>query len=424
MNTNKHQSIRRCEPRQKRGAAISNQKRDCFVALTSRDSSQRRKILPKALVAISLLLVFFRGLEVKASVLYAGAANQNVYEGQTFVVDWFLDTESQNINTLDLHLRFSADQLDLVSAEAGNSVVSLWVQPPTLISPAEISLSGGIPGGLSGRQLPIFRSTFRAKTSGEANITLDSASTVLLNDGQGSKDVLNFSPLHFFVLPKTAMPLVVVSSTHLNQEKWYKINVVKLSFTPKAGEQYSYNFSSNLDIILLPEPQVVPPEIVYKDLPDGIYYFKVNSRPVADKTVAGNWQEAGVFRVQIDATAPENFQGVLSSDPTMFGGRPFLSFNTVDKTSGVAGYAIKVGTFGNFYNQVSPFVPHRPLVGETIVIRAIDRAGNVRQVAVAYPGLLSPQQFFLPAGILLSLLFLLLYRWMRIFLRNTKKGQA
>lgn len=345
-----------------------------------------------------LILIFglFTALRVNAAVLYAGSAYQTIAEGQTFVIDWFLDTEGRPINTIALKLKFTTNILEAVEANAGQSVLSLWVKYPEFSNhEGTIELSGGIPGGLAGEKIPLFRTVFRAKAPGSARIMMEENSGVLLADGKGTPEKLSFQVLNFPVGTKGILPVAVSSPSHPDPDIWYRDNRVVIAFEPKSGEDYSYSFSSNLDIFPDDKKDESSGMMIYENLPDGIYYFKLNA-----KIGNSNWQEAGIFRVQIDTTPPEAFEPRFGTEPTIFSGKPFLSFSAVDKTSGISHYKIKAGAVSGIREIQSPYQLSRPLFANSLEIQAIDRAGNIRKVNIPYPGLLS---WYRGAGILVLL---------------------
>lgn len=348
-----------------------------------------KKIIIFNLKFLIILALFLFARPTQAAILYSAAANQDVYEGQTFVVDWFLDTENIAINTLDLKLDFSRENLQLVEATTGNSLFSIWINPPTIDNAqGKIELTGGIPNGASGSALPLFRTEFIATNAGSAYVKLNPLSQLLRNDGSGTPAELKFKNELFNVYPKEFVPITVSSASHPNPNQWYRNRDVIIKFTPKDGEDYSFSLSSNIEIIPDNNPQDIPDEIKYPDRPDGIYYFKLNS-----KVGASNWKEAAVFRVQIDATAPESFTPVIGSDPNIFNGEPFISFSTVDKTSGISHYKVKVGLFGKTKETQSPQQLRKPLIGDWVVITAYDQAGNQRVASLAWPGYISTRWF-------------------------------
>jgi hypothetical protein len=247
---------------------------------------------------LSLLVFLCLPFLAKASQVYPVAANQNVYEGQAFSVDWFLNTQNQIVNTLDLSWDFSPSDLELVSIEPGNSVISLWVNLPKLNQAGKVALTGGIPGGVNGENLPVVRMVFLAKKSGQARVNLNPDSKILLNDGQGSLDALELETFSAPVLPKNFSKVEVISITQPDPTTWYKNKTVKFVVKADSKPEYSYSFSSNSDIIPPFVAMDISKEIIYENLPDGVYYFKV-----AEK-LNSQWQEAAVFRVQLDSTPP------------------------------------------------------------------------------------------------------------------------
>ncbi|HEX9503754.1 MAG TPA: cohesin domain-containing protein [Patescibacteria group bacterium] len=342
--------------------------------------------MKKILVFLFLLLF---GQRASAAMLYSQSANQDVYEGQTFVVDWFLDTEGRPVNSFDLKLNFSSDVLEATDASRGNSLINLWIKSPTADNQKGlIELTGGIANGANNNKIPVFHSVFRAKKTGIAFIKLNPTSIILLNDGRGTSEQLKFKDELFNVYPKAYIPVAISSPTHPDQNVWYSNRNVEIKFTPKAATDYSFSFSSNADMIPEDKKAEIPKNLSYHDLPDGIYYFKLNS-----KVGPSVWKEAGVFRTQIDTIPPESFRPLIASSPAVFGGRAFVSFSTVDKTSGISHYKVKVGLFRDSIETKSPYQLRKPWVGDNIMITAYDKAGNSTTVTIPWRGYLSVLQF-------------------------------
>jgi hypothetical protein len=371
------------------------------------------RYIPRLSVVIIVLgVLFFGSHKANGAVLYSQAANQDVYEGQTFVVDWYLDTENQSINAINLGLNFSKDNLEVVEAGSGNSLINLWIQNPAFDNQkGSISLTGGVTNGIKSDKVPVFRTVFRAKQTGSAFINLDPSSQILLNDGTGASLLLKFKNEAFNIYPKDFIPVPISSMTHPNSDSWYSSHDVRIKFELKAGQDYSYSFSSNVEIIPDNVKQNVPAEISYTNMPDGIYYFKLNS-----KKADGNWTEAGVFRVQIDSTPPEPFNPEIGSDSGIFEGKKFVSFSTVDKTSGISHYKVKFGRFDSAkiaetqYFQIPKF-----FIGDQITIEAVDNAGNIRIASIAYKSI----SIWWLYGI--GLIVLTLLGWLIWFVAQKKK---
>ncbi|MBX4186999.1 MAG: hypothetical protein KW802_01925 [Candidatus Doudnabacteria bacterium] len=326
-----------------------------------------------------------------AAIIYSQAANQDVYEGQTFVLDWFLDTEQQNINSINLKVNFSAQNLEVIAANTGNSLISLWIENPQIDNQqGKLELIGGIPNGANGNKVPIFRTVFKAKSSGQATISLDPASMVLRNDGRGTADLLKSQNRVFNIYPENFIPTKISSATHPDQTAWYQNRNAVINVETKPNKDYSYSFSSNLEMIPENLKQDVSHELRFPNLPDGIYYFKLNSHEGSS-----NWQEASVYRIQIDATPPEEFIPTISSDESVYDGSSFVSFSTLDKTAGISHYKARNGLFGITKTVISPLKLKKPIVGDKIQIVAVDLAGNSRVEYISFPGYISERMFTL-----------------------------
>ncbi len=351
--------------------------------------------------------------KAQASELFGVIGQEHVYENQSVTVSWYLNSQEQPINSLDLKLSYSTNSLKLTQTTAGNSIVSLWVKNPVSENPGQISLTGGVPGGITGEKLPIFTSTFQTLKPGIGSIKLSPESTVLLSDGRGTPDVLTFQNLEFIIEPQANQGTQVTSTTHPDQATWYKNNNLELSFTPDPQKQYSYSLSSNPEMLPDDKAIITNGQIKYQNLPDGVYFFKLNS-----KTSTTDWKQDSIYRAQIDSTAPETFTPIISSDTSIFNNHKFVSFATVDKTSGVAYYRVKQGLFGQFHNAQSPYELSKPLVGDNLTIEAVDFAGNIQTANLIYKGYLSVKAFIILCLILLCAIFLLLYRYRKNWFRN------
>jgi hypothetical protein len=282
--------------------------------------------------------------------------------------------------------------------------LNLWIKNPIADNQkGTIKLTGGITSGIKSAKVPIFHTVFRAKASGTAFINLDTSSQILLNDGRGSTAQLKFKNEAFNIYPKDFIPARISSRSHPDSNAWYTNRDVFINFEAKKGTQYSYSFSSNIELVPDNIALDVPAEIAYPGRPDGIYYFKLNSKKGTD-----NWQEAGIYRVQIDTTPPEEFIPEIGTDPSMFDARSFISFSTVDKTSGISHYKIKLGAFNTQNSVNSPYVLPKFMIGKTLEVTAFDNAGNQRTEKINYDKGFSLALFYIIlAGLGLIILFLI-----------------
>lgn len=352
----------------------------------------------------------------QAAELYAGSAYEQIHEGQDFSVEWYLDTQGESINTIDITLEFTSETLEVTDVSYGNSLVNLWVQQPIYDNTSgTIQLTGASPGGWANTRVPLFRTSLKAVRAGKADIRIRNTSRVLKNDGNGTAATLQFKPV-VFDITRGGERSHIHSPTHPDPTVWYRINTVNIVFDAQESQQYSYSFSSNLDMLPDDQPENVVGTVNYTGVPDGIYYFRLNT-----KNKNQDWQPAGIFRVQVDTTPPEAFTPTIAVEPTLFEGKPFLSFFAVDKGSGVSYFKIKKWKWGKWEIAQSPYKLQAPLVGNTLLLRSYDKAGNYREVSVEYPGIISEKVLL---GTMLGvLLVVLLYgAWRALRKRNSESG--
>jgi len=363
--------------------------------------------LYKLVIFLTILLFIFVGTRhfADAANLSVSVAEQTVYAGETFSVDWFLNTEGKTINIVDAKLYYSPDILENTEVSIGSSALLLWVSEPKVIASGVITLTGGVPGGINGPHIPILRTVFKAKSSGNAVIMTINPTRVLLHNGFGTEVPLSMRPLAFSVLSKNNKLYSITSPTQPDENKWYRNNNVTINVGAKTGELYSYSFSSNAEITPSMAPAPIKDSIKYNNLSDGIYYFKLAI------PVNGTLEEAGVYRVQIDKTAPTFLSSVVDKNEEMFNDKSFINFFATDKTSGIANYKVKVGLFGFYHKATSPYPIDPPLFGNFVKVKAIDLAGNTQVVTTYYRGYISIfAQYCVIIGVIIIIGALILIR--------------
>lgn len=82
-----------------------------------------------------------------------------------------------------------------------------------------------------------------------------------------------------------------------------------------------------------------------------------------------------------DLYPPEDFVPVISRQADTFYDKYFLVFSTTDKDSGIDHYEISEGG-GQFVRAGSPYILKNQNAIDNVAVRALDRAGNIRQVGV------------------------------------------
>src|SRR3989344_3088073 len=163
----------------------------------------------------------------------AGSASLSLSPGQgtfvvgnTFDVSIFVNTNGNDINTVEANLKFSADTLQIVSPSAGQSFISVWVTQPTFSNEeGMIHFAGGLPSpGINTTAGLVSTITFRAKAPGTATIEILPDSKVLLNDGKGTNILTSTARGSYQLTLAAPGGPEIYSSTHPDQNAWYKNN--------------------------------------------------------------------------------------------------------------------------------------------------------------------------------------------------------
>ncbi len=115
--------------------------------------------------------------------------------------------------------------------------------------------------------------------------------------------------------------------------------------------------------------------------------------------------------VIIDREPPENFNPLIGRNPDIFGGKWFLTFATQDKGSGIDYYQVQERWFwqpdNNVWRKVeSPYLLKDQLGISYVFVRAVDKSGNERIVAVS-PRIMPAYELFVIFGIIIVVLVLL-----------------
>jgi hypothetical protein len=343
-----------------------------------------------AFFACASVFIFFaltnKSYAQKAS-LYLAPSTGTYTVGNTFLVQVKVNSGGVAINAADGTLVFDPDKLEVVKISKEDSIFNLWVQEPTFSnSLGTINFAGGKPSpGFIGAAGTIINITFRAKTSGTANLTFASGS-VLADDGKGTNILANTGSGLYKLVAREITPVpppeeetpplrklpaapIVTSPTHPDENKWYSNNNPIFEWKlPQDVIQVSYVIDQN--------PTTNPKEIfsptssvAFSNLEDGIWYFHINF-----KNQYG-WGQITHRKIMIDTKPPLPFEiKIQMEDPT--DPQPVLFFETTDELSGIEYYEMTAGQGEPFKAQsplkLSPQAPGTHLV----VIKAFDKAGN------------------------------------------------
>ena len=275
--------------------------------------------------------IFLFPLIIHAQSVSLSAPKTSYTIADSIVVTASVDTGKKAINTVSGTVTFLSKSLSLSDLRYGNSIISLWVEKPNVLSGGAINFTGGIPGGFNGNAGPLFTFVVKPKSQGTITIALKDIH-VLLNDGSGAE--LSF------------------------------VKLIPLTLT-------------------ITDIKAAPPS-----LPKAIK----EQSPILSK----------------DTTAPENFAPMVSRHPSIGDNAYFVSFNAIDKDTGVAKYEVReepkiislfTDSFGTEWKEAkSPYILLYQNWASQVSVKAIDGAGNA---AIAFA-----EKPFSPTVILLFIIIL------------------
>lgn len=157
-------------------------------------------------IFIFIFLVFGLKPEIGEAVKFSLSPIELIVNQETTVL-LTINTEGEEINAVELKLKFLAPDFLIKDISDANSIISLWVERPNFSNEkGEISFSGIIPGGYPG----IISENYQSKEGQLLKIILIpkkvdqlgfqiEAVKVLLNDGKGTEAKLSTSNLKFSV---------------------------------------------------------------------------------------------------------------------------------------------------------------------------------------------------------------------------------
>lgn len=309
-------------------------------------------------------------------------------EGTTFDVPILIDTRSSSINGVEIRIQFDKEKFAIVRPSGGVSIIGVWVEPPKYDNTkGTASYVGVIPGGITTSSGLIGTMTFKALKTGSGTVSVNSTSKVLFNDGLGTEAVVDLGRAEYSVIPKAPEGVRVYSETHSDQGLWYKNDSPVLSWERDSGmEGFSFELDTN--------PTTIPDSIVdteetstsFETLKDGLWYFHIKANK------KGVWGSTGHFLMRIDTTPPAAFKPQVNYlvAAAVLVERTLISFFTTDNLSGIDRYEVgiidkkqPVTTSPVFVQAESPFqVPLAKDGSLEVIVRAVDKAGNTRDVSV------------------------------------------
>ncbi|QQR50400.1 hypothetical protein IPF86_00560 [Candidatus Nomurabacteria bacterium] len=250
-------------------------------------------------ITVTLFITSFALPVTSYAVAIRASSNSALVAGDTSIIDIYLDTEGEQINSVDGSLTLSDTHngnFEIKDLSVVNSVFTLWPRKPSL-EEGNINFVGGLPGGVSGDKLLLFKVIVKINQPGDFTIKPSSV-TAYLNDGLGT--------------PSTVVKDISIISVRVanesNIDKWQEIisndNIPPEAFTVEVlQDSYLYDGKKFLSF----ETTDGQSGISYYEVREGTnpgvrsgsHYVLINQTQDVDVTVlaydkAGNFQTATV----------------------------------------------------------------------------------------------------------------------------------
>lgn len=368
-------------------------------------------------------LPFILGTLLVPAFLYAAEASfyllpdTGVYTiGEEFPVSITINTDGAEITAAGGNLAFNNEELEVVSISKNDSLFTSWIESEedhTIVSINEkgiIPFEGFISDGYVGDRGHIMTVTFKALRDIASKIKFQTGSAILaadqkatnilaqMNSGVYTLNAEEVVPTLEYVAPVNTDSLNIVSVTHPDQDKWYATTTADFLWDLEddvEGLRLLFNEEPNsIPTVFYADPE---PSKRIEDIEEGIWYLHMQ----INNSVG--WGDVAHFRVQVDVTDPEFFEIEQIERKDLSDPNPSFILEAFDAISGISGYEIllddAVGDIVKTTNASSTKTVHRlekVTPGEhTMVVRAIDRAGNSieKQISFSVEALPVPKIF-------------------------------
>lgn len=347
--------------------------------------------------------IFFGLLFVASSVQTSFAANLALSPssvttkvGKTFSIDLVVNNNIDSINAVSALLSYPQDTLQVVSLSKKSSFITLWAEEPSYSNDkGSVSLEGvALNPGFDKATGKVISVTFKAIQAGNISITVKSGS-VLANDGNAT-DVLKTTGAAFVyvneedsvkdkvavVTQETVVP-VVTSPTHPDSALWYSRKDASFEWKLPSGVTAIRTVYSDKETDV--PTKVYDPPVSNRSFTvekDGVMYMAVQFKN------ASGWGAITRYKFQVDSQAPESLKASFPDGAITTNQKPAVLILAEDTLSGLSKLTMSIdnGQAVDFLVDPSNLyrLPKQSAGNHTVVINAIDNAGNVSTVSLDY----------------------------------------
>ena len=326
-------------------------------------------------------------------VISPSSVNTNV--GKTFSVDLVVNNNVEAINAVSAAISFPTDSLQVTSVSKSGSFINLWAEEPAFSNQnGSVTLEGvALNPGFNKATGKVLTITFKALQAGNVSVAVKSGS-VLANDGNAT-DVLKTTGSAFIyineedakkttpvVVKETLVP-VITSLTHPDSTKWYGRRDASFEWKLPEGVTAIRTVYSD-DETDKPSKVYDPPvsNRAFTADEDGIMYMMVQFKN------ANGWGAITSYKFQIDTQAPESLKASFPDGNLTTNLTPAILVVAEDTLSGIGKVLLSIdnGTPIEFPVDSSNLyrLPKQTAGNHTVVVSAIDNAGNASTVSLDY----------------------------------------
>lgn len=338
-----------------------------------------------------LTLTFTSITSVRAANLSFSPSSVTTKVGKTFTIDLVVTNNIDAINAASALVTYPANSLSIVSVSKVGSFISLWAEEPVFSNEkGTLRLEGvALNPGFDKSTGKIISVTFKALEEGNVSIAVKSGS-VLANDGNAT-DVLKTTGAAFVYIgdsivetpiKETVVP-VITSPTHPDSALWYGRRDASFEWKLPEGVTAVRTVYSDKETSV--PSKVYDPPVSNRSFTvdvDGIMYMAVQF-----KNKSG-WGAISRYTFKVDSQAPETLKASFPDGSLTTNQTPAILVLAEDLLSGVKMITMSIdnGKPIEFPLDVTNIyhLPKQNSGNHTVVINAIDNAGNSSTVSLDY----------------------------------------
>jgi hypothetical protein len=362
-----------------------------FSSLFQKKENPKHSFLKNLIVGFTLLL----SLSVESALaanLSISPSSVTTKVGKTFSVDLVVNNNIDAINAVSALISFPQDALSVVSVSKTGSFISLWAEEPSFSNDkGTINLEGvALNPGFNKATGKVITVTFKALQEGNVSIAVKSGS-VLANDGNAT-DVLKTTGAAFVyinnndkvaeVVKETVVP-VITSPTHPDSTQWYGRR--DASFEWKLPDGVTAVRTAYSDKETVTPTKVYDPPVSNRSFTvdnDGVMYMAVQF-----KNTSG-WGAISRYKFQVDSQAPESLKASFPDGAITTNQTPAVLVQAEDALSGLHAITMSIDNGQPVEFPIDPsnlyHLPKQNSGNHTVVINAVDNAGNTSTVSLDY----------------------------------------